>query len=131
YTKRIKQDADGEWAEAGRIGPPAVKDAYYLKDLIPDYCFHTSSVLVRKNAVRFPPWFQQMYCADRPLYLLCAEQGPAGFIPEVMSTYRLHGGGIWSPVTLLAKSEKSRDLFETLDRHFGYRYHRLITRTLG
>jgi hypothetical protein len=81
--------------------------------------------------VLFPEWFPQQYCADRPLYLLCAEQGPAGFIPEEMSVYRLHGGGVWSPAAWVDKARKGRELFETLDRHFEGRYRRRIQRTLG
>lgn len=130
YTQKIRQEKDGSWHDAGLIGPVMLKEAYSVEDLIPEYSFHTSSVMVRKDCVRFPVWFWDMYCADRPLYLLCAEQGPAGFIPEVMSVYRLHGTGIWSPTGLLGKAEKGQKLFETLDAYFGRQHHRLIQRTL-
>jgi glycosyltransferase involved in cell wall biosynthesis len=131
YTHKIRQADGGQWEPAGRVGPPAVKECYGLEDLILDYSFHTSSVLLRKEVVRFPDWFQDQYCADRPLYLLCAEQGPVGFIPEVMSVYRLHGTGVWAPTALVDKAEKGRRLFQTLDAYFAQRYTRLVQRTLG
>lgn len=131
YTRKIARDVRGAWVDIGMIGPAAIQERYTVEDLIPAYSFHTSSVMVRRDSVRFPRWFWEIYCADRPLYLLCAEQGPAGFIPEVMSVYRTHEGGIWSPVRQIDKARKGIELFQTLNRHFEYRYDALIQRTLG
>jgi glycosyltransferase involved in cell wall biosynthesis len=131
YTQKIRQDENGSWVEAGIVGPFKIKERYTLEDLIPNYTFHFSSVMVRKASVRFPRWFWDVYCADRPLYLLCAEKGPAGFIPEITSIYRMHDGGIWVPTNQLDKACKGIKLFETLDRYFDYRYDKLIRRTLG
>lgn len=131
YTQKIRKAAGDGWEQAGIVGPPVVKERYGLEDLISNYSFHTSSVLIRREVVRFPLWFEEQYCADRPLYLLCAEEGPVGLIPEVMSVYRLHATGVWAPVSLLDKAEKGHRLFDTLDVYFGHRYHRLIQRTRG
>ena len=131
YTRKIRQAASGGWESVGRLGPGQVKERYSVADLIPNYSFHFSSVVVRRDRVSFPDWFAEQYCADRPLYLLCAEQGSVGFIPEEMSVYRLHPGGVWSPTSWMEKAQKGRVLFQTLDRHFAGRYARLIQRTLG
>lgn len=131
YTQKIMMDENGAWVEAGIVGPSEIKERYTLEDLIPSYTFHFSSVLLRKECVRFPLWFWDMYCGDRPLYLLCAEKGPAGFIPGITSVYRLHDGGIWASINQLDKARKGIKLFETIDMHFGYRYDKLIRRTLG
>ena len=131
YTQKIIQDENGSWTEAGIVGPSEVKKRYTLEDLIPRYTFHFSSVMVRKECIRFPRWFWDVYCGDRPLYLLCADKGPAGFIPEVTSVYRLHEGGAWAPIKPLDKARKGIKLFETINRHFDYQYDKLIRRTVS
>lgn len=130
-ARRIRRDSSGEWVEAGIIGPRAIRERYGVADLIPDYSFHTSTVLIRAGLVRFPEWFWDVYCADRPLYLLCAEQGSAVLLPEVVSTYRLHDGGVWSPSNGLKKATQGIALFERLNRHFDHRYEGVIRETLG
>ncbi len=131
YTLKIARDQSGTWTESGTIGPSEIKKRYLLEDLIPNYTFHFSSVMVRKKPVRFPRWFWDVYCADRPLYLLCAEKGPVGFIPEVTSVYRMHDGGIWMPTDPLYKACKGIILFDKINKYFDYRYEKLIRRTLS
>lgn len=130
-TEKILQAQEGSWMRCGIVGPVEIKEEYGLEDLIPDYTFHFSSIMVRKDIVQYPVWFWDVYCVDRPLYLFCAENGPAGFLPEVMSVYRLHDGGIWSPSDNLGKASKGVKLFENIDRHFAGRYRMLIRQTLG
>lgn len=131
YTETIRKDENDKWSKEGMIGPSEVKERYTLEDLIPSYTFHYSSIMVRKESIHFPRWFWDVYCGDRPLYLLCAETGPAGLIPEVTSAYRLHEGGVWSPLDKLQKAQRGIKLFETLDAHFNHRYNKLIRRTLS
>jgi glycosyltransferase involved in cell wall biosynthesis len=131
YTQKIIKEENGSWTKAGMVGPSEIKDQYTLEDLIPNYSFHFSSVMVRKESLRFPRWFWDVYCADRPLYLLCAEKGPVSFIPQTTSIYRMHGGGIWVPTNQLDKARKGIKLFEVIDRYFDYQYNKLIRRTLG
>jgi glycosyltransferase involved in cell wall biosynthesis len=130
YTQKIRQDDQGAWVDAGTVKPIEIKEKYTLEDLIPNYGFHFSSIMVRKDMVRFPGWFWDVYCADRPLYLLCAEKGPVGLIPQITSAYRLHQGGIWSPVAYTRKARGGIHLFKILDKHFNYRHHALIDKTL-
>ncbi|MFA6958622.1 MAG: glycosyltransferase [Thermoanaerobaculia bacterium] len=130
-ARKISCDAAGRWVDAGIVGPRIPRDRYGVAELIPDYSFHTSTVLIRAGVVRFPRWFWDVYCADRPLYLLCAEQGPAAMVSEVLSTYRLHDGGVWSPTSGLKKAEQGIRLFDNLNRHFGFQFDALIRETLG
>ena len=131
YTRQIALGADGVWREAGRIEPKFVQDQYSMEDLIAAYSFHTSSVMVRKDRIAFPRWFWDVYCADRPLYLLCAAAGTVRVIPETLSVYRMHDTGIWSPRGLLDKAAKGRELFDKLDEYFDHRYTRLMRKTVG
>lgn len=131
YTEIIKQDEAGVWKAEGRVGPGVEKTSYLFEDLIPAYTFHFSSVMVRKEIVKFPRWLWDVYCGDRPLYLLCTEHGPAGFIPEVMSVYRHHTGGIWFPLSWKEKAERSKRLFETFIVHFNKKHAPLFRDALG
>lgn len=130
-TNIIRENTRDEWEVSGTIVPPIIKQSYSLKDLIPFYSFHTSSIILRKSKVGFPTWLWQQYCIDRPLYLLCAEQGPVGYLPDVMSVYRLHGDGNWSPISWLEKAQKGINLFNALDRHFSNKYHSLFQLTIA
>jgi len=130
-TRKVRQGEDCTWVDAGSVGPPVVKEAYGLTDLIPSYSFHTSSVLIRKAMVRFPRWLWDVYCVDRPLYLLCAEQGPVCLLPEFTSVYRLHEGGIWGLRDQSVKAERSIRLFTAIARHLGGRYRRSVRQALG
>ena len=128
-AETVRRDSEGR--EEGRVAPRERREAYSVEDLIPDYGFHTSSVLIRREGLRFPRWLWEVYGVDRPLYLLCAERGPVGFLPDCMSVYRLHAGGAWAPVAFLDKGRKGVALFRAVDRHFNFRHHRLIRASLA
>ena len=130
-TEKIEQDATGEWQVSGLSSPIEIKDRYNFDDLLRNYTFHFSSVMLRKCAVRFPRWFWDMYCVDRPLYLLAAEQGEVGIVPEVTSRYRQHPGGIWSQRRLLDKADASTQLFRQLASHVSAKHRDACSETLA
>jgi len=131
FTDRISMTPDGEWTISGRSAPFETKDTYTLHDLLRSYSFHFSSVMLRKSAVRFPTWFWDVYCVDRPLYLLAAQNGTAGLLPIVTSRYRQHPGGLWSPLSPLAKGVASTALFGKLESHLGRAYAATCRETLA
>jgi len=131
FTDILRPVSDGSWKVDGRISPPVLQEKYSFQELISAYHFHFSSVLLRRNAVSFPDWFRQVYCVDRPLYLLAAQNGNAGLIPEVTSVYRLHAGGKWSTLDAVRKAEHSIHLFSVMRAYFPSRYAALFKKTLG
>ena len=84
-----------------------------------------------RQAVDLPSWIFSQYCLDRPLYLLAARQGDAGVIHAELSTYRLHGGGVWAPLSPIQRASRSRALFGTFCHHFPRRYRRQFHLTLS
>lgn len=114
-----------------RVQPPGLKEVYTFEELIGVYGFHFSSVMLRRAAVSFPDWFPQVYCVDRPLYLLATQNGNAGLVPEVTSVYRLHDGGAWSTLNARDKADKSIHLFKRMQNHFPQQYADTFKRTLG
>lgn len=113
------------------IGPPSGTERLGFEQLIDGYSFHFSSVMMRREAVQLPPWIYSQYCLDRPLYLLAACQGDAGVIDQVVSVYRLHGGGVWAPLSPLQRASRSRTLFGTFCRHFPRRHRPRFRRALS
>jgi glycosyltransferase involved in cell wall biosynthesis len=68
---------------------------FEVKDTLSYYSlFHTSSFLFRSSALEIPKWFPHIQSADMALFSIVASKGPLRCIPEVMSIYRKHDGGI-------------------------------------
>lgn len=54
----------------------------------------TASVMMRRKYVNpLPSWFKDCKSGDIPMYVILAERGSIGYIPEIMSVYRKHLGG--------------------------------------
>lgn len=119
------------WPVAGEIGPPPGTHRLGFADLVRDYSFHTSSVLMRRSAVVLPPWIFNQYCLDRPLYLLAACHGDAGVLDRVTSVYRQHPGGVWSSLSPLAQARRSSALFAVMAQAFGPERAPLFAQALG
>ncbi|MCX5945712.1 MAG: glycosyltransferase [Cyanobacteria bacterium] len=117
--------------ENREIGPAGKGRPLTFTDLIHSYSFHFSAVLMRRTALELPAWIFGQYCLDRPLYLLAARHGDAGVIDRCMSVYRLHGGGVWSPLAPLARARRSQQLFTTFTAVFDRRYRRCFRRSLS
>lgn len=130
-TTTVAKDQNGVWSDVGQIGPSNAQETYSFEELIARYNFHFSSVMLRKSSVEFPDWLEQMYCVDRPIYLLSAQTGRAGFISEPMSVYRLHDGGNWSAVKQVEKAKSSIELFTVMRDYFDQKYRKLFDQTLG
>ncbi|MDR1505337.1 MAG: glycosyltransferase [Prevotella sp.] len=62
------------------------------------------------NIGGFPYWYNDDVFGDIALNLIHAKTGKVGFIPEVMSVYRRHNGGMW----------KQLDSYDENYRNYGY-----------
>ena len=128
---RVLDQRPNPGPHAAQIGPAAGTERLCLVDLIASYSFHFSSVVMCRQAVKLPSWIFSQYCLDRPLYLLAASQGDAGVINADLSTYRLHGGGVWAPLSPLQRAIRSRVLFRAFCYYFPRRYRRQFHLTLS
>lgn len=131
FTQSIKLNSVENWENSEIIEPSKIQKFYSFEEMIPRYNFHFSSVMLCKNAVQFPLWFWDVYCVDRPLYLLATQTGLAGLIPEITSVYRYHTRGSWSPLSLQEKADKSTHLFQIMAQHFEERYRVIFNQVLG
>lgn len=118
------------WSPTGAIQPPVAKKEYSFEDMIGSYHFHFSTVMLRKRAVVFPDWFKSVYCVDRPIYLIAAQSGAAGYLNSIVSSYRIHSGGNWSSIDSMRKATQSSDLFLKLAGHFDQDFRQIFEVTL-
>jgi len=81
-----------------RIGDRKIDTTVDLKSLITQKNITTASILSRNilDYNSFPSWFSLITNGDYGLCVLLAERGLGKYIPEVMSVYRFHEGGVWS-----------------------------------
>ena len=100
-----------------------------ILDLLAANFIPTGSVLFRNRLFgEFPKWFRKLKLGDWPLHILNAAHGNIGFLPEVMSAYRIHRGGIWTGETPVARMSAIFQMFTAIDHHFAGKYAAEIDR---
>jgi len=135
-------DAHPEWAmcfhpawciyEDGRQGPALLPENWSrpeatLRDLFAQNFMATTAVMFRNRLFpEFPAWFMDIAAGDWALHILNAAHGNIGFIPEVMSAYRIHAGSSWSSQDLGAKLASVFKMLTAVDHHFGGKHSQAI-----
>lgn len=74
------------------------------------------------NNIYSQPWFFNCFAGDK-IFKLSATQNTGGLIyvmPEVMSCYRNHNGGIWSMIDAKVRTKMSISDFNLIIRRFSY-----------
>ena len=105
HNVNILYEADPGLTRRYYSRPP--KPFLYLKDLVGANPICSGSMVFRAGLFKdFPEWYYTMLMQDWPLYLLNAQFGPAGYIDEVLSTYRIHPQSDWAKL----------DRIDTLER---------------
>ena len=125
--------------EPHRWTPPEQKQEASLEDMWADNFIATGSVMFRNHLIgEIPAWYI-LSCmielngvvfpiTDWPLHILHAEHGSISFINEVMSVYRQHRGGLYSPLSEAEKHEATRQFYKMMNRNLNYKYDRVIKR---
>ncbi len=81
-----------------RIGDRQIENTVDLKSLIIQNNIPTASIVFRNflDYAQLPDWIGKISKGDYGLCVLLAEEGPGKYLPEAMSVYRIHEGGVWS-----------------------------------
>jgi glycosyltransferase involved in cell wall biosynthesis len=78
-----------------------------------------SSAMYRQGVVRRTPgWHANIRIGDWALNILHADVGPVGFVPGIMTAYRVHGRGMWSSLHSFKQWLDVLALFSNLEQHF-------------
>jgi glycosyltransferase involved in cell wall biosynthesis len=98
-----------------------------IEDLLEINPIATCSAMIRRSSVpEFPSWYETMRWEDWPLYMLLAEHGRIGYLPEIMGVYRNHGRGLWSGLAPAAQLEAKIEFLVKMDGLLGYRHRAAI-----
>jgi glycosyltransferase involved in cell wall biosynthesis len=98
-------------------GPYTIEDILKANFLLP-----CTAVLKRKYVRQFPEWFFEMKMGDWPLCAMVARYGTIELMDEIMASYRIHSGGLWTSTPLLLRAEESLRVLRALDKELGYEY---------
>lgn len=90
---------------------------------IPTY----SCVTYRRGIVPvFPEWHRTLICGDWGLNLVHSEHGVFGFLPDVMTRYRAHPGGMWSGMGDVHRWNQSLLFWNVVNEHYQGKYEKQI-----
>jgi hypothetical protein len=79
---------------------------------------------------KFPDWYRDMPMGDWPLHILNAEHGSYAYLEEVLATYRVHGGGVWSSTDRLGILKKTILACNQIDQYLNGRHPQEINRLI-
>lgn len=102
-----------------RIGDRKIDETVDLKSVIIQNNFPTASLVYRTSAYNaISKKTLKTSKGDYALVIRLAEKGLGKYIPEVMSAYRLHEGGVWSSMSMDYKLTESVKFYDLLYDYF-------------
>ena len=115
----------------GRRWTPANQKAYStLEDIWFGNFIATCATMFRRSALPdIPSWYADFFpITDWPLYILSAEHGEIGYLPEVMAAYRLHERGLYSPLSAAEKLRATDRFYRCMNERTAYRHDAIARR---
>jgi glycosyltransferase involved in cell wall biosynthesis len=82
-----------------------------------------SSCMYRRDAIAdLEPGFWRLKFREWPFNIVVARRGPIGYVPEVLSIYRAHPGGIWSLKSPAEQRAVVLELIETYNEYLEFEF---------
>jgi glycosyltransferase involved in cell wall biosynthesis len=114
------------------VFPPLAAGPYTIEDLLKWNFVMTCSVVLRRHlSGPLPACFSGMKVGDWARFVLAARHGKIELMDEIMATYRLHPGSVWSSTSQLARYKESSEMLQSLDKHLNLAYTNTIRQTLA
>ena len=105
---------------------PVNDDFQYIMvtDLVKDNFIGNFSTCVYRTDVikKIDDSLYDLTVYDWMLNIVVAQQGLIGYIPDVMSVYRLHSAGTWTQKSQNEKIQDTINLMEVYDKYLEYKY---------
>lgn len=103
------------------------KSVLTTSDLIEqDWGIMTASILFRKDMFDLPEWYGKIKNGDYGLQLLLSLKGNIGYLPDNMSVYRQHFGGVSSTLKPLNQAAWLTFLLDEFNKYTKGKYKKLI-----
>lgn len=99
--------------------------------LIQDWGIMTASILLRKEDFTIPDWFVKIKNGDMGMQLLVSLKGKIGYLPDNMSVYRIHFGGMSSTLKPLNQAAWLTYLLYEFDKYTKGKYKSLIKKRIS
>ena len=99
------------------------KDTFFTEDLIRQWFIPTASMVFVKDRLEIPDWFKNVQSGDIALALLLSLKGPAKYLDEVMSVYRLHPNGLSNTHIGYNKFLSMCYLYQSFNIHTNYKFN--------
>jgi glycosyltransferase involved in cell wall biosynthesis len=119
---------------ASFICPPDLPRKITVIDLLQRQMFiQTGSVLVRNPMLAvLPEWRSKVWCGDLVQRLWCTQQGPVGYLDELMSVYRKHSGGLTTTIysDINRACNDAIYIYEQFNQYTDYQYNDLILKNV-
>lgn len=118
-------DLSGNLLESATI-PAHVPEDVSFEQIFSENAIPHVSVVYRKSLLKsFPDWYPTLWLGDWSCYVLLTHEGPLRYLRENMAAYRW-GSGAWSSRRRIENIGALVRCLECYNRHFDYRYRRLI-----
>ncbi|MGZ2368730.1 glycosyltransferase [Ancylomarina sp. YFZ004] len=103
------------------IGNRKIDELVDLESIILKKNIATASVMHRNILTKqiLPDWVLKITQGDYGLIILLAERGFGKYLSDVMSVYRIHGGGVWSGNNISYRNEEDIKFFNYLRDYFS------------
>jgi len=123
-------DEAGRSCDGRRWTPADQKSRLTLEEIWSGNPIATCSAMFRKASLPdIPAWYAELFpITDWPLYILAAENGDIGYIPEVMAAYRLHEGGLYSPLSTADKLHATDRFYRLMNERTDHRHDAVVRR---
>jgi glycosyltransferase involved in cell wall biosynthesis len=112
--------------------PTLPAGAYTLDQLLGgNFVMTCTAVCRRKYLDRLPDWFLDLSLGDWPLFALLATRGSINLMDDVMATYRVHPGGIWSSRSESSRFQESIRMLKALNEELAFKHEVAIRNTIA
>jgi glycosyltransferase involved in cell wall biosynthesis len=113
-----------------RHGPavsPEQPEIIDMKQYLDGVWIGASGFVYRVSMVpEIPDWTWDLHCGDKGLQFLCVRQGPIRFFNEIMSAYRIHGGGMYSGIGLQQRVQWMVEYLKVFDDELDGAYSHIL-----
>ena len=103
-----------------------------ITDVINGWYISSASMVFRREFLKIPSWFTNIYNGDYLLQLILADRGPIGYINKIMSVYykTLTGFNTKPEASGISILDKQIALLKLFDSEYDYKYHGLVKKKI-
>lgn len=110
-----------------RTRPTFSKFEFSTSDLInEDWAFMTATILLKRSGLVLPEWYRSINNGDYGLQLLLSLNGAVGYMPDTMSVYRRHYGGITSTFNPFFSATSMHNVLTHFDQYTNGKFRENI-----